>query len=134
MRSASAHSTGLDRVRRNDLEIVGEVEAGRPVQHAAVPLDQAVELALRQVLGALEHHVFEQVGEAGPIVRLDAEPDVVAHGDHGPRRGGVARENDPQPVVEPVVFDGHGARPRSAEPSNLLFRRSPVRTLAPFRA
>ncbi len=97
---------GLEGVRRNDLEVVGEVEAGRAVEDSAVRLHELDELHLAEVLGALEHHVLEEVGEAGAVLRLDAEADVEVDRDHGHRGGRVPREDDLQAVRQLVVVDG----------------------------
>ena len=96
---------GLERVRGDDLEVVGEVEAGRAVEDAAVGLDELDELHLPEVLRALEHHVLEEVGEAGAVLGLDAEADVVVDRDdgHGSRR--VPREDDLQSVGQLRVVD-----------------------------
>ena len=97
---------GLDGVRRDDLEVIGEVEARRTVEDAAVRLHELDELELPQILGALEHHVLEEVGEAGPVARLDAETDAVIDRDHGYRRGVVGREDHLEPVRELLVLHG----------------------------
>ena len=101
---------------RHDLEVVGEVEAGRAVEDAAVRFDQADELVLAEVLRALEHHVLEQVREAGAVLRLDAEADVVVDADHGGRRRRVARQHDLQPVRKLVILgvDLQAGWPRGA--------------------
>ena len=80
MRSASAHST-VSSVGGHHLEVVGEIEPGRTVEDAAVRLHQPDELHLAEVLRALEHHVLEEVREAGAVLGLDAESDVVVDGD-----------------------------------------------------
>ena len=79
----AAHPVGLgpenrlEHVRRHDLEVVREVEARRSVEEPAVRFDQADELHLAEVLRALEHHVLEEVREAGLVLRLVPEADVV---------------------------------------------------------
>ncbi len=101
---------GLERVRGHDLEVVREVEARRAVQDAAVRLDELDELHLPEVLRALEHEVLEEVGEAGPVARLDPEPDVVVDG-HDRRGGGVVGRQDHLEAVRelPVVDGDRGA-------------------------
>ena len=58
------------------------------------------------MLGALEHHVLEQVREAGAILRLDAKADRVVDPDHRRRRRGVAGEHHFQAVLQLVVLIG----------------------------
>ncbi len=57
-------------------------------------------LALADVLGALEHHVLEEVGESGSSLSLVARADVVVDGDREDRRGVVLGDDDAQPVGE----------------------------------
>ena len=55
----------LDLVRGQRLEVVGAVEEGGGVEHAAGALDDAEVLGLGHVAAALEHEVLEEMGEAG---------------------------------------------------------------------
>ena len=116
----AAHAVGfgpqhrLEGLARDDLVIVREVEAGRSVECAAIRFDQADECVLAEMLGALEHHVLEQVGEPGPVLRLDAEPDVVVHANHRGRRRRVPRQHDLQPVRQRVVLDRNVQRRAAA--------------------
>ena len=65
------HAIGLEKqhhvelVRRHLLEVDRVILVGLPVVVAAVVLDEAGELAVGDVLRALEHQVLEQVREAG---------------------------------------------------------------------
>ena len=59
----------LELVRRHRLEVVRPVQPGRAVHRPAGGLDERDVLRLPDVRGALEHHVLEQVGEAG-LARL----------------------------------------------------------------
>ena len=96
------------------LEIGGVVVAGEGVLLAADLGDAPGELALRVGLGALEHQVFEEMGDARLALRVVgravAVPDHV--GDH--RRPAVGNDDDGQAVVEPEVDDAAcgGARGR----------------------
>jgi hypothetical protein len=92
-------------VRRDHLEVVREVEARRPVQQAAVRLDQTDEFHLAEVLRPLEHHVLEEVREAGPVLRLIPEADVVIHGHDRRGRRHVAGQYDLQAVLQFEVLD-----------------------------
>ena len=65
------HAIGLEEkhhvelVCRHLLEVEGVIFVGLPVMVAAVVLDEPGELAIGDVLRALEHQVLEQVREAG---------------------------------------------------------------------
>ena len=73
-------------IRRHGLPIVRAVHGGRAVQPPAHRLDRP-KVDLIEVLRALEHHVFEEVGEPGParplVLGTDVIPDVDA--DNGRR-------------------------------------------------
>ena len=60
-------------------------------------------LAGTDVLGALEHHVLEQVGEPGAPFALVARADVVVHRDREHGGGVVLRDDHAQPVLEARV-------------------------------
>ena len=70
------HSVGLEPqrelqvVRRDGLEIVGAIEPGGGVERSPCPFDQLDMSVLGHILGALEHHVLEQVGESGCALAL----------------------------------------------------------------
>jgi uncharacterized membrane protein (DUF2068 family) len=98
----------LDGGHRRGLDVVGEVRTGRTVVVAAAAGDGAVEHALRRIRRALEHQVFEQVGEAGAVARLEAHADVVddRHADGG--RAVVFGDDDRQAVVELLDVDRQG--------------------------
>ena len=81
------------------------VEPRRSVQRPAVLVDDADVLELADVLGPLKHHVLEQVREAGPVPRLDAESDPVHHLDHDDRRRVVLADDDAQSVGQLLVDD-----------------------------
>jgi hypothetical protein len=95
----------LQLVAGQGLEVVGSVEPGARVQGATGRLHEAEVLALLHVRRALEHHVLEQVGEARLAGLLVPAADVVPEVDRHERRAGVAREDDAQPVVQPVSLD-----------------------------
>ena len=115
---SDAHAVGLEphreleRVGRHHLEVVRVVEPRRSVEGAAVLVDDADVLELRDVLRALEHQVLEQVGEAGAALRLDAEADAVHHLDDDDRRGVVFADDDAQAVRQLLVDDRHRERLR----------------------
>ena len=98
---------GLERVRGHDLEIIRVIEARRPVQDAAVLVDDTDVLEFAHVLGSLEHHVLEQMREACAILRLDPESDAVHDLDRHDRRGMVFADDDAKAVRQLVIDDGN---------------------------
>ena len=94
-------------VRRQQFEVVGEVETRRSVEHPAICLHQPDELHLAEILGALEHHVLKQVREAGAIFGLDPEADAIVDGRNHGGRCGIRRQDHSQPVWQLVISDGH---------------------------
>ena len=98
----------LQMVGRHHLVVVGEVVEGRRVVEAAHVLGQAVEALGRQVAGGLEHHVFEEVREAGAAGRIVLRPHAVPdlHGDV--RRRAVERGVDLQPVGQLALLVDDG--------------------------
>jgi len=90
----------IELVRRQGLEIQRTVLVRGAVHRAAVGEDQHEVLAGADVLGSLEHHVFEQVGEAGAARPLVLRADVVPEVDRDERQPAVDVENDTQAVGE----------------------------------
>src|SRR5205814_8385844 len=90
----AAHAIGLGPecrlqfMGRQDLEVIGEIESRRAVEHSAALLNEADELHLAQVLRALKHHVLEKVCKTGPVSRFDPKSDLVIDR-HGYSRGGM---------------------------------------------
>ena len=82
------------------LEIGGVVVAGEGVLLAADLGDALGELALRVGLGALEHQVFEEMGDARLALRIVGRAVAVPHhvGDH--RRAVIGDDDDGQAVGE----------------------------------
>ena len=133
-RQQRRHAVGLEPQRQLELvpgerlEVVRSVEPGRGVERAAGRLHQAEVLALGHVRRALEHHVLEEVGEAGLARLLVLAADVVPEVDGDERRPRVTREDDTQPVVEQVSLDrdlGH------AVPSGWSRSRATMKERAP---
>ena len=69
IRSASSHRASSSWCDGHRLEVVRPVEPGRAVHRPAGGLDERDVLGLGDVPRALEHHVLEEVGEAG-LARL----------------------------------------------------------------
>ena len=96
----------LQLVRRQGLEVVGAVEVGGGVVHAAGALDDAHVLGLGDVPRALEHEVLEEVRKAGLAGLLVLRADVVPEVDGHHRRQVVRRDDHPQAVVQALVGEG----------------------------
>ena len=60
-------------------------------------------LAFADVLGALEHHVFEKMGKAGSPGPLIARADIVGNGNRVSGRRVVFRENDSQAIFKLLI-------------------------------
>ena len=69
MRSLSMNSARSSAPRRHGLEIIGAVEPGGAVEVGRADLLQVFEIVARAVLGAVEHQMLEQMGEAGLALR-----------------------------------------------------------------
>ncbi len=107
----------LQLVRRQRLEVVRAVEPRRAVERPAGALDEGHVLRLADVRAALEHHVLEQVREAGLARDLVLGADVVpeVHGDHG--REVVLGDDQAQPVRQALIAeldDGNGHAQRTS--------------------
>ena len=63
--------------RFQDLKVSGVIPASEGVVSAAVLRDDPGEGAVRVVRGAVEHHVFQDMGHAGDAVVFVAGPDLV---------------------------------------------------------
>ena len=84
---------------RHDLVIESEIEMGGGIVVPPIGLEDAVELAFGDVLRALEHQVFEKVGESrtpGDFL-TGADPEEHRLGHHGDRR--VPRKNHAHSVL-----------------------------------
>ena len=127
-RSASSHRARSRPPVGQRLEVVGPVEPGRRVDRGPGRLHQRDVLAGAHMRRALEHHVLEQVGEAGPARLLVPRADVVPEVDRDRRRAMVGTGDHPQAVVERVLLDGVGeigARGHDLIPAHRPSRRSP---------
>ena len=91
-------------VRGHGLPIVRAVHGGRAVQPPAHRLDRP-EVDLVVVLRALEHHVFEEVGEPGPARPLVLGTDVIPDVDADDGRGVVFVQDDLQTVGERELLE-----------------------------
>ena len=75
------------------------------LERAAGLLDEGEVLALGDVLRALEHHVLEEMGEAGAAGLLVLAADVVPQVDGHDRRAIVVGKEHAQAVIEPMSLD-----------------------------
>ena len=105
----AAHAVGfqeeteIDLILREHLVVGSAVGVGGAVGIAAVGVDQEIQLAHADVFRALEHHVFEEVGEAGASAPFVLGAHLVRHGDGVDRGVVVFGDDDAQSVVEPGV-------------------------------
>jgi hypothetical protein len=99
-------------VRGQHFKVVGAILAGGAIHTAAIFLDELQVLALADVGRPLEHHVFEQVREAGVPRLLDAGSHVVHNGDRGHRRAAIFHQQHPQAIAEFHVFISWNSRLR----------------------
>src|SRR5712691_28856 len=87
-------------------EVRGDVLGGERVVLTAVLLDEPRELAAPVGRRALEHHVLEEVRDAGRSAPLVARADPVPDLKRDDRAPVVLQEDHPQPVVECLGDDG----------------------------
>ena len=90
----------LERRLRHGLEIIGAVEPGRAVEIGRAHRAGVGEVIARSVLGAVEHDVLEQVGEAGAAGGLVLRSDIVPDADRDHRGLVVLVDDDSKPVGE----------------------------------
>ncbi|MBI4863473.1 MAG: hypothetical protein HY815_24895 [Candidatus Riflebacteria bacterium] len=108
---AGLHPVGLDLQRPvppvgGELEVVGrEIVAGGGVVSTAQLLGDLVDLAFLVPVRALEHHVLEEVGEAGLGRRLVHGPDPVPELGRHDRRGLPVQGEHPHPVRQLELLD-----------------------------
>ena len=98
----------LELVRGKRLEVVRPVEPGRAVHRPAGGLDERDVLGLADVRRALEHHVLEEVREAGLARLLVLRSDVVPDVDRHDRRQVVLGDDQAEAVREALVGEGNG--------------------------
>ena len=110
-----AHAVGLQPegelqvFRRNVLVVVGAVGRGGAVDAGADFLQRHEVLAV-VVLGALEHNVLEEVGEAGAVRLLVLRADVVPDVDGGNRNRAVDVHDQVEAVAQGVLLEGDVGR------------------------
>ena len=103
------HEQGaVERARRHRLEIIGAVVPGGPVVIGRADILQVGEEVARQILGAVEHQMLEQMREAGLALGLVLGPDIVPGADRDHRRLVVLVDDHRQPVGQAE----HGVRDR----------------------
>ena len=92
-------------VRGKRLEVIGAVKIGGAVDVAGAVCFQVMKVLLGpDVLRALEHHVFEQVGEAGAPGAFVRGTDVVPQVDRDQGKPVILRQDHLQPVLQSVFF------------------------------
>ena len=106
-----AHPVGLEPQRQLDLVgghrlvVVGPVEPGAAVRHSARGLDGRDVLGLLDVGRTLEHHVLEEVGEAGPARLLVLGADAVPEVDRGDGDEMVLGDDQAQAVGQALIAE-----------------------------
>ena len=101
-----AHAVGFEKhggfelIGRHRLVIERALLVGGAVHRAAVAVDREEVLARPDVLRAFEHHVLEQMREAGAAGALVPRADVVDDGDGEHRRDVILGDDQPQTVLE----------------------------------
>ncbi len=114
----AAHAVGLQEEAQVELIfghrlVVGRaVGVGGAVGVAAVGVDQEVELSHAHVLGALEHHVFEEVGEAGAALALILGAHLIANANRVYRRVVIFRDDHAETVIQMRVGELDGVAGR----------------------
>ena len=105
---------------RQGFEVVGPIRAGGSVARRGPGLGQILEVGvLGDVLGALEHHVLEQVGEAGLAGDFVLRADLVPNLDVDDGHAVVDVQEDIEPVRQAILLEidvGNGRR-RGPEPA-----------------
>jgi hypothetical protein len=97
----------LEVLAREVVVVHRHVVRGAGVVVAADALHEGEVAHRRHVLAALEHHVFEKVGEAGAALDLVARADVIKQGHVERRRGVVLDHEHAQAVGQVEVLDRH---------------------------
>src|SRR5439155_371857 len=94
------------RLARDVVQVSRVVARRVAVRRAAVALDQLVEHAAPELLPAVEHHVLEEVGDAGGAPYLVARADVVEDVRRDDGRRVILVHEDAEPVRERARGDG----------------------------
>ena len=105
MRSASNSIIVLELLARDALEVAGVVARGEGVLLAADGRDGLRERALRILLGALEHQMFEEMREPGLAGGLVGGADLVPDHVGDDRRAVVGNDHDFEAVGEREMRD-----------------------------
>ena len=91
----------------NGLEIIRTVEIGRAVVIGRTHFLQVLEVVFRRIFGAVEHEVFEQMGETGLALRFVLGTDIVPHGQRDDGRLFIGMHNDIEAIVQGEFFIGN---------------------------
>src|SRR6267378_3188713 len=93
----------LEKVAGNDLEIGRAILRRKPVDVCAHFLQQLKMVPVRDVLRALEHHVFEEVCKSRSLHLFIFRTDMVHDDSRGDGRRMIFVQDDGQAVLEPVL-------------------------------
>ena len=88
------------RLAREVVQVRGVVARRVAVGGAAVPFDQVVEHPGPELLATVEHHVLEEMRDAGGAAHLVARADVVEDVGRDDGRGVILVHDDAEPVRE----------------------------------
>ena len=111
----------LQLVDRQGLKLIGAVRVSGSVQGAASITDNLEVLFIADVLGALEHHVLEEVCEAGAPDFLAIGAHVVGHVYMYQGIGVILVQDHRQPVIQPIFAVRNGDA--AVIPSEFLHQR-----------
>ena len=100
----------IELIGREGFEIIRAILRGGAVHVAAVVFHQDHVLALADVRRAFEHHVLEQVREAGMARPLVVRADVIGNGNPVSGRGMIHGHYDAEPVIQLVLFNRNPQR------------------------
>ncbi len=95
--------TQIDLVLRHDLEVQRSLRVRGSVHRAAIVKNKEKVLPSTDFLGALEHHVLEEVGEACAAGSLVLGAHAVAHRDGVDGRVMILRDDHSQAVLETSI-------------------------------
>ena len=95
---------------RNRLEVMGNILPGHPIQRAPRLFDHLVVLLSGHMLGALEHHVLEEVGKARHPLYFARGAHMVGHVDVHQRIRMVRMQDQCQTILQTIHLIGDGQR------------------------
>ena len=95
----------VQRGRRHCLKVVGAVRVGRAIHAGRADLLERGEILAVIVLAAIEHQVFEKMGEASLARNLISGTHVVPECDRHDRSLSILVYDDPEPVIQVELLE-----------------------------